>query len=98
MSLNQIAWTMVDDKSPLKTRDYATAVYIAERAVRASKNADPNILDTLGTALFKAGKVDRAIEVQQKAVDMLDAAGDKVTDANKTELRARLEEFKNARR
>lgn len=95
MFLNQVAWMMVDDKAPLKTRDYPTAVYLAEKAVKASNGQDPNILDTLGLAYYKAGNVDKAIQVQTKAVTLADNPDSKVTDENKKDLKDRLEMFKS---
>lgn len=68
--LNQIAWKIVDEKSKLKTPDYALAISLAQRASDLLKNANPMILDTLAVAQFKSGNVAKAIETQQLAVSL----------------------------
>ena len=89
--LNELAWSIVD---PQKTGpgDYELAVKAAERAVALTKNEDAGVLDTLGLALFKAGKVERAIEVQTRAVEL--AKGQE----SESDLRGRLEQFKGAKK
>jgi thiol-disulfide isomerase/thioredoxin len=91
-ALNQLAWTIVDPQSKAPKGDYDLAVLAAQRAVTLVPE-DASTLDTLGLALFKSGQVDRAIEVQEKAVTLA-----KGQDQLETELKARLEEFKNAKK
>lgn len=76
MLQNQLAWTIVSSKE-LEKRDLALAEKIAERANKAAKGKDPNILDTLARAQFMNGKKSQAIETEQKAVDL---AGDDMKD------------------
>jgi thiol-disulfide isomerase/thioredoxin len=90
-ALNTLAWTIVDPRGRWKQGDYALAVQAAERAVKLLEGRDANTMDTLGLALFKAGQVERAIEVQQKAVAL--AQGEKELEA---EFRGRLDEFRTA--
>lgn len=93
VALNSIAWAIVDDNAKLKSPDYGAAVAIAEAAAAASKNSDGMILDTLGYALFKNGQIDKAIEVQTKAVEL--AKANKSTPAETIkEISDRLEQFK----
>jgi thiol-disulfide isomerase/thioredoxin len=92
--LNLLAWTIVEPGGRVKQGDYALAVRAAERAVELTKSEDASVMDTLGLALFKSGQVARAIEVQEKAVALI-KPGDKELE---TELRARLDEFKNAKK
>jgi hypothetical protein len=69
--LNTLAWTIVDDASKLTKPDYPVAVRIAERGVSLLKQGDPfapYIMDTLAYALFKNGDVDKALDVQTRAV------------------------------
>jgi thiol-disulfide isomerase/thioredoxin len=89
-ALNQLAWTIVDPARKAAGGDYALAVQAAERAVSLDGGKDPNSLDTLGLALFRAGQVDKAIQIQMRAVEL--AAG----KDQEPELRARLVEFQNA--
>ena len=66
--LNQVAWTIVDDKTELKDPDFATAVALADRAVALTEEKDASILDTLAYALWKQGVKGRALRLQEKAV------------------------------
>ena len=93
MALNQLAWSIVDDNAKLKSPDYDTAVAIAQRAAEVSKNEDAMILDTLGYAYFKKGDLDKAIETEEKAVQMLDKQKDVPAEA-KQEIADRLAMFK----
>jgi thiol-disulfide isomerase/thioredoxin len=92
-ALNALAWTLVDPQGKFPQADYALAVAAAERDVELQEGKDASTLDTLGLALFKAGDVERAIQVQEKAVA---GAGDDARLA--PELRARLEQFKGSRK
>jgi thiol-disulfide isomerase/thioredoxin len=92
-TLNALAWSIVDDGAALKTPDYDTAVAIAQRAVEVTNSGDPMVLDTLGYAYFKKGDVDKAIETQEKAVQLIDKQKDFPADAKK-EITDRLEKFK----
>ena len=53
---------------------------------------DASTMDTLGLALFKAGQVERAIAVQEKAVALAKGQPDM-----EKELQGRLAEFKAAK-
>lgn len=92
--LNYLAWTIVDPRGKWKQGDYALAVQAAERAVKLLEGKDASTMDTLGLALFKVGQVERAIEVQERAVAL--AKGVKELKELEAELRGRLDEFKNA--
>lgn len=70
--LNDMAWSIVDDKAKLNAPDYDVALKIAKRAVEVSKSEDATILDTLGFAYYRKGDYDKAIETQEKALKELD--------------------------
>ena len=91
MLMNSIAWTIVDPEHPVEKPDYDVALSAAEAACEASGGKDAAILDTYATCLFKKGQIDKAIEIQSKAIGL-------ATDQMKTELEARLEEFKKAKK
>jgi len=77
--LNNLAWTMVDDKNPLKGADPNVALEIALRCIAVTKPGDPMEaynLDTLAFCYFKAGQVDKAIATQEKALKVADATKD----------------------
>ncbi len=86
--LNALAWTIIDDER-VQDRDYDAAYRIAKLAGDASDWNEPMILDTIALAAFKAGDRDRAIELQEKAIGLLDA------DADTSEYVERLEMFRS---
>ena len=66
---------------------------MSQLALRRCIRKDAMILDTLGYAYFKKGKVDKAIEVQEKAVKLIGEMKD-VPEETKKEVTDRLEMFK----
>jgi len=68
MGLNQVAWTIVDPAQKWTSRDLVLARRAAEKAVALSKEKDGAILDTLARVEFLDGHVDRAIEIQKRAI------------------------------
>jgi thiol-disulfide isomerase/thioredoxin len=88
--LNDMAWAMVDDTSPIKHRDYATAIIVAARAVKVNKDIDPFTLDTYAYALFKSGDAKGALDVQTKAIRLAEKMGEKVPAKTLTQMKARL--------
>ena len=92
-ALNIIAWTIVDDKTELKSPDLKTAIDIARRADELTNHSDGYILDTLAYALYKSGDKAKALELQIKAV----ALAEKMENGNPTileQMRGRLAKFK----
>lgn len=96
-SLNEIAWTIVDNPN-LKKPDFAIALALAERAATITKHEDPMILDTLGYAQFKSGKIDQAIATQTKAVSLIDKAGPELDEASRKDIKDRLAQFQKAKK
>jgi Tfp pilus assembly protein PilF len=94
--LNNLAWTMVDDKNPMKGADPNLALDIAQRCVAATKAGDPMEaynLDTLAFCYYKVGQLDKAISTQEKALKTADAT--KEFDANtRKEMAGRLDMMK----
>lgn len=93
MMLNQLAWSIVDDAAKLKSPDFDLAIELATRVCELSKWSDAYVLDTLAYAYFKKGNVDKAIEIQEKAVKALDSMKE-VDEATQKEIRDRLVMFK----
>jgi thiol-disulfide isomerase/thioredoxin len=91
--LKQMAHFIVDDKSPVKKRNYDVAIEVAQRGVEVSNEQDPAILDMLAVARFKKGDLDGAIESERKAVALLDKPDTGVTDEMKKDIRQRLAEY-----
>ena len=67
ITLNAYAWLLLTCE-PTDLRDATAAIPIAERAVELDGERDPNLLDTLAVAYAMTGDLDRAVEVQKRAV------------------------------
>ena len=65
--LNQIAWTVVDDKN-VRVRDLGFAMKAAVRANELTKSQDAMILDTLARVHHDKGDLDQALHFQRLAV------------------------------
>ncbi len=89
-ALNAIAWMIVDPDAELKHRDVELALLAGEKACELTEWENPAVLDTFAMALFRAGRLDEAIEYQEKAVKL--AAGSEM----EADLRKRLEKFREA--
>lgn len=60
-ALNELAWFLAT-----RGGDTSEALRFAEAAVTAREN-DPNLLDTLAEAAYRAGNLERAIEAEERA-------------------------------
>jgi len=92
--LNSLAWTMVQDGSPIKHLNTALAVKIAQKAYKLSKE-DPMIADTLALAYYRAGDKALALSTQKSAVAK--AGGNKEFDAaTLDEMKGRLKMYETS--
>jgi thiol-disulfide isomerase/thioredoxin len=66
--LNAIAWRIVDPNGKVEQRDLALALRAAERASAFTDDANGAILDTLARVHFLSGDLEKALELQRKAV------------------------------
>lgn len=64
--LNNVAWTILTDDDVV-ARDLPLATRLAKKALEATDHQAPHILDTYARALFDAGNIADAIDIQQKA-------------------------------
>jgi thiol-disulfide isomerase/thioredoxin len=87
MTLNQLAWFVLDDRR-VEQRDIPFALEVAKQAVTASKGEDAAIMDTLARAWWESGDKAKAVEWQKKAVEQ--AEGDAAD-----ELRSTLEKYQS---
>ncbi len=89
LALNGKAWKLATSDNAYE-RDGHEAVRLAQEAVRLQ--SDPNIRDTLAAAYVESGRFADAIAEQQRAIEMLKAAGqhDQVTD-----YQTRLDLYRN---
>jgi serine/threonine protein kinase/Tfp pilus assembly protein PilF len=95
-ALNDYAWTLLVVE-PAELQDPAAALVWAEKAAAASGGKEPGILDTLALAAFRSGDLRRAVEIEEKALALLDEAGEGHGAAElRRELEGRLEEFRRA--
>lgn len=92
MVLNSLAWEMVGEDSEWMKPDYDVALYIAQKAVEASKEQDPSIMDTLSMAYYRKGDLDKAIANQEKAIALLDKIN--ADERTRKELNDRLARLK----
>lgn len=90
--LNELAWFLLTDEQ-IEQRNPQVARGLAQRAVDLTESKDASILDTLARAHFDCGDVDKAVEVQTKAVAQ--AESDPETAAK---AKASLERYKAAQK
>ncbi len=74
--LNHLAWMILDDES-IQKRDIDLAYKMATRAAELTKYENAPILDTLALACFEKKQIDKAIELQKKAISKIEAGEEK---------------------
>jgi len=89
-SLNMFAWMLVQPEGLLTSEevDAKLAIQAAEKADSILESKDPSTLDTLARAFFIAGDYRKAVEIEQKALDLAD------NDAMKQAFVEALDEYK----
>ncbi len=85
--LNHLGW-LYATAEPSTLRDPEKALANAQRAVEASSGADANILDTLAEAYYANGDFDKAIETEERALEIA---------PEREALRNQLEKFLEAK-
>jgi tetratricopeptide (TPR) repeat protein len=93
-ALNAMAWMILDDED-IKTRDYDYALAVAKRADEVTDHKNAAIIDTLARAYFEKGDVDKAVELQTKALASLTKAEE---GQFKEEMEANLAKYKAAKK
>lgn len=91
--MNYLAWSIVNPEGEFSDaeRDADLAIAAATRGNELAGGKEPAVMDTLARAYFVKGDLDKAIEIQTKAVDLAD-------DDMKEQLKSSLEEFKTAQK
>ena len=89
--LAQLAQAILDEPG-LERRDMDLALTAAARGVEITRRSDAEILDTLAMVYFRRGEPARAVEAEQRAVDL---ASDEYVKSNFEE---RLQEYQKAAR
>jgi len=90
MSMNQLAWLIVDPKGGVAEPNLEIAMKAATRACELTKNEDGSMLDTLARVHFAKGDVTRAIDLQKQAIAKSEAG------PMKTEMESTLAEYETA--
>ena len=85
--MNMIAWKIVDPKADVKDRNADLAIRAATRGCELTEWKDPGLLDTLARAYFVKGDVQRAVELQTKAIGLAKDA------ESRADLEAALREY-----
>ena len=93
ITLNTLAWSIVDPQNEDPEPNNAVALLLAKRAAETSKMEDGQILDTFALALWKTGDRKTALEIQTKAVALVEKDPE-ITPESKKEIADRLEMFK----
>lgn len=91
-----MARMLLDETPGLKSPDYRLAYDLASRSAELTNYQDANILTALAYANFKLGNVDKAIELQERAIPIGDA-NPQIPERNKKLMRERLEMFRKAK-
>jgi thiol-disulfide isomerase/thioredoxin len=89
-ALNSIAWTIVDPEGKVAKKDLDLALKAATKADELTKHENAPILDTLARVYFVKGDIDKAIELETKAVELAQGT-------MKVDLQGALDEYKEAK-
>lgn len=83
---NNLAWLLVIHPDPEK-RKPAEAVVLALRSAGATRNKNPIVLNTLAAAYSLTGRLDKAIETTEKALELASTSqNQKLIDYTRTQL------------
>ena len=94
-ALNQLAWAICEN--PSKDRDLGIALKFALKANEFEEGKDPTILDTLARVYFEQANLDKAIETQKRAVEVVNA--NKIYDEElRVKLAKTLKQYEDAKK
>jgi thiol-disulfide isomerase/thioredoxin len=91
-SLNEVAWRIVDPERTPEKQDLPLAMKAAKRAMELTENKDGMIADTLARVYHDQGNLDKALEVQEQAVNLIKASN--ARDSVVKEIVDRLDAYK----
>lgn len=94
--IESLGWLLSTSKTE-SLRDGKRAYILAQRAVDFTNAEEPNYLDTLAAAHAELGEFDKAVEIEQKAIDLLTNKNisEGFSDSNLVNYNKRLETYKD---
>ncbi len=92
MKLNEIAWTIVDPDGDVSRKDLDLAMKAAVKADEFTNGQDAAIVDTLARVHFLKGNVDKAIELQTRAVSLAKGSMKEELEKSLTEYKKKAQE------
>lgn len=75
-------------------KDVVRALFFASRANAMTSERNPLVLDTYALALYQSGQVDKAIETQRRAIQLIDPS----YETHRTALTGRLKAYQTAKK
>ncbi len=99
MAINQYFWNVIDPETKVDPdpRVARLALEAARRAVELTKGENVAILDTLAHALYWTGDAAEAVEVEEKALEQVEAQVKDPESPIPASFRASLERFRRAK-
>ena len=86
-----LALTIVNPKNEVLKKDLNLAMTAAKRANELTEGKDAAIVDTLAKVFFDCGKLEKALELQKRALDLAERGSDL-----EAELKGRLQQYEQA--
>ncbi|MGQ0626483.1 MAG: TlpA family protein disulfide reductase [Phycisphaerales bacterium] len=93
--LNTMAWRLVENDETEKA-GFELAMDLSKKSNDLTKNENGMFLDTLAYCFFRMGDVTKAIELQEKAVKLIQKM-DEADEEMVSEVEGRLEKFRKAK-
>jgi hypothetical protein len=90
-TLNDTAWVLATSRDA-SIRNGNEAIVLAEHAVQLSSAREPAILGTLAAVYAETGSFDKAIELEQRAVELAAQQGNAALTQS---LKERLSNYQN---
>jgi tetratricopeptide (TPR) repeat protein len=84
-TMNALAWDLATSRDSA-IRDGAAAVYFGEKAVVATNQKNPSIIDTLAAAYAETGQFDKAVAAENQAIALLQDGSAKAALASRLAL------------
>jgi len=90
-NLNMFSWQLIKHEDFAESRDLDLSLLAVKKAMKLSDEKDPSIIDTYAWVLAEQGDFKRALELEEKAVELAEGR-------MKVELQKSLEEMKKQKK